>query len=330
MAIVLFAPPLWERGENFDPGPDFRMPDDLKTDYWLFDRWTRVAGTRADLLVLGDSVVWGLYVPPEETLSHHLNAASGTTRCANLGVNGMHPVALAGLLEYYASGVTGKKVLLQCNPLWVTSVEQDLQDKDRPREIYHPQLIPQFFPSIPRYGAEEADVTTRLGIVIGRQVPFLSWGQHLQLAYFEKKSIPAWTLEHPDENPIGPLTQGLKLPESEPPLRLELVPVNFKWVDLETSLQWRSFQQAVEVLQQRGNRVFVLLGPFNEHMLTAASRERYQGVKQTIENWLKDKNLPYLAPAVLPRELYGDASHPLAVGYRRLAGQLWDEAFFKE
>jgi hypothetical protein len=330
MAVVVFAPSLWERVETFDPGPDFRIPDDLKTDYWLYDRWTHLAGARADVLVLGDSVPWGLYVPSEETLSHYLNVEFGGTRCANLGVNGMHPVALVGLLEHYAGGVTGKKVLLQCNPLWLTSVEQDLQDEELPREIFHSQLIPQFSPGIPRYRAEKVEVTTRLGIVIGRQVPFLSGGQHLQLAYFNQKSIPAWTLDHPKDDPIGQLTGGLKMPKDELPLRRELTAANFKWLDPDHSLQWHSFQTAVAILQQRGNHVFVLLGPFNEHILTAASRERYQEVKQTMENWLMDKNVPHLAPAVLQRELYGDASHPLAAGYRMLARELRALRFFDE
>jgi hypothetical protein len=330
LAIVVAAPFLWERADNFDPGPDFRIPDHLKTDYWLYDRWTRLAGSRADVLVLGDSVAWGLYVAPDETLSHYLSAETGALRCVNLGVNGMHPVALAGLLEHYASGVAGKKVLLQCNPLWLTSAEQDLQEKDMPREIFHAQLIPQFSPRIPRYQAEEVEVTTRLGIVIGRQVPFLSWGQHLQLAYFDQKSIPAWSLEHPHEDPVGQLTRGLTLPESERPTPRELGQANFPWLAAEYSLQWQSFQRAVAILQQRRNHVFVLLGPFNEHMLTAASRERYHGVKKTMTNWFEANNVPYLAPDVLPRELYGDASHPVAAGYRLLARALGEQRFFAD
>jgi hypothetical protein len=74
--------------------------------------------------------------------------------------------------------------------------------------------------------------------------------------------------------------------------------------------------------------VFVLVGPYNEHMLTEASRSRYQDVKGTIERWLQAQQLPYLAPPVLPSAEYGDSSHPLAAGYRRLARQLADEALF--
>ena len=83
-------------------------------------------------------------------------------------------------------------------------------------------------------------------------------------------------------------------------------------------------------LQRRGNRVFVLVGPFNEHMLTPASRERYQKVKVTITAWAQgQRKVAYLAPEVLPTELYGDASHPLAEGHALLARQLWDDPAFR-
>jgi hypothetical protein len=57
---------------------------------------------------------------------------------------------------------------------------------------------------------------------------------------------------------------------------------DYRWVDLNTSLQWQAFQSMVEILQQSGNRVFVLVGPFNEHLLTEQSLQRYQHVKATI------------------------------------------------
>jgi hypothetical protein len=74
--------------------------------------------------------------------------------------------------------------------------------------------------------------------------------------------------------------------------------------------------------------VFVVVGPFNEHVLTPASRERYQHVRATIAAWLQGNRIPHLVPAPLPSEQYGDASHPLAEGYRELARQLADDPFF--
>jgi hypothetical protein len=78
----------------------------------------------------------------------------------------------------------------------------------------------------------------------------------------------------------------------------------------------------VEILRQRGNKVLVLVGPFNEHLLTSVSRQRYQEVKVTIAAWLEAQQVPHVVPPPLPSEQYGDASHPLAEGYAALARQL--------
>lgn len=99
------------------------------------------------------------------------------------------------------------------------------------------------------------------------------------------------------------------------------------WVDLAGSLQWRSFQRAVELLQQRGNTVFVVVGPFNEHLLKEPSRVKYSELKRGIEDWLKERRIPYMAPPPLPSEYYGDASHPLSAGYALLAKELLSEGF---
>jgi hypothetical protein len=41
-----------------------------------------------------------------------------------------------------------------------------------------------------------------------------------------------------------------------------------------------------------------------------------------IEAWLRQNNVPYYMPAVLPAEFYCDASHPTSRGYAELAKQL--------
>jgi hypothetical protein len=95
-------------------------------------------------------------------------------------------------------------------------------------------------------------------------------------------------------------------------------------------LQWRSFQRTIEVLRSCGNAVFVLVGPFNEHMLGPESLATYrERVRQAVE-WLQQQGIPHCAPPPLPSEYYADASHPLAEGYRLLAQQLMeDEAFLR-
>jgi hypothetical protein len=328
--LVVFAPVLWSRVEPFPAQADYRMPHDLGNDYWLYERWAGLAAGRADTLVLGDSVVWGEYVTRQETLSHDLNDLAGREHCANLGLDGAHPLALTGLVEHYAGAVSGKSVVLQCNPLWLSSPRADLQD-DKATEFNHPRLVPQFVPRIPSY---KEDVSPRLGVVVEQHVPFCGWTTHLQQAYYDRSGVPDWTLEHPYDNPLRPLTRGL--PPADDSLRHLPQPwyksgisrQDYPWVDPDSSLQWHAFRRVVEVLRGRGNRVFVLVGPFNEHLLTPESRQRYQAVKATIAAWLEAQQVPHLVPPPLPSEQYGDASHPLAEGYAGLARQLQEDPFF--
>ena len=299
------------------------MPHDLSNDYWLYERYAGLAAGQYDTLLLGDSVIWGEYVTRQETLSHYLNERAGRERYANLGLDGAHPLALEGLVGHYAGGIKGKNVVLQCNPLWMSSPRADLQDNSV-TDFNHPRLVPQFRPAIPSY----EETSTRIGVVVERQLPFNSWTTHLQQAYYDRSDIPNWTLEHPYDNPLKPLTRGL--PPSDNALRhlprpwykSGIAKQDYPWLDLDKSLQWHAFQRVIQLLQNRDNRVFVLVGPFNEHLLNPASLQRYQTIKSAIGAWLRDQAVDYAAPAPLPSEQYADASHPLGDGYARLARQL--------
>jgi len=332
LALYLLAPALWPRFEPLPSEPDYRMPYDLSNDYWLYSRYATLAATRHDLLVVGDSVVWGQYVRRDQTLAHYLNELSGKERGANLGLDGAHPAALAGLLEHYGGGIRGKTVVLIFNPLWLSSRKHDLREEEEFR-FNHPQLVPQFSPRIPCY---KEDVPRRLGIALNRNLVFSGWTNHLQQAYFDRMDIPSWTLEHPYDCPLKALT--FRLPPSDNLLRHPPVPWfqggikkhDFPWVELDTSLQWRCFQDCLEVLRARGNRVLVVLGPFNEHMLTDASREVYRRLKQEVAERLRAGRVPCYAPDPLPSEEYADASHPLSAGYRRLAEELLRLQFLRD
>jgi len=335
LVLILALPPIWARFEPFEVEPDYRMPYDLSADYWLYGRYARTAAERSDILAVGDSVIWGEYVTRQETLPYYLAQATGK-RVANLGVNGLQPATMVGLLGSYAP-LSGRKILLHCNPLWMTSPRRDLSFEPKAGDdlvqLNHPALVPQFTPRIPSYAA---DMSQRLGYVVQRNVAFSAWSNHLQVAYFGTKSIPAWTMEHPEENPFARIT--LRLPPSSNELRHPGqkswkegggTRQTMEWVDLEASVQWRSFRDVAKLLRERGNEVFVLVGPFNEHMLTDAGLERYRKIKSGIEAWLKAEGLPHWVPEVLPSELYPDASHPFAEGYKRLAAPLATQAFFK-
>jgi hypothetical protein len=253
----------------------------------------------------------------------------GPERYGNLGLDGAHPLALAGLVKYYAGCVTGKKVLVQCNPLWLHSPKADLQDETV--TFNHSRLMPQFWPRIPAY---HADASTRIGVEVERRLPLSRWAAHLQQAYYDRTNIPKWTVYHPYEDPLQPLLQGPPVWKDtyghEPrPWDPKLIgKQDFPWIDLDTSLQWQAFRRLVQTLRDRGNRVFVLVGPFNEHMLDSDSLSRYQQVKTGIAAWLEAEQVPHAVPQKLATELYGDASHPLAKGYELLAQQLLEDPFF--
>lgn len=325
LALYVGAPTLWKRAESFAPSEDHRMPYTLGNDTWQYERWVGEAAARSEVLVVGDSVVWGQFVRPDQTLAAALNRRAGKPRFANLGLDGAHPAALTGLLTHHAPGLDGKTVLLHCNLLWMSSPRHDLSGEEE-FAFNHPSLVPQFVPSIPCY---RATLSERIGVEVGRRIPFQRWTKHLQAAYFEGGDIHAWTLDHPRENPLSQVTFKLPDPRQEPP-RHEPIPWTergikpqpFAWVAPEASFQWSMFRRAVEILRGRGCQVRVLVGPFNEHLIAPESRPDYDRLRAAVEEWLTAEKIPFVAPEPLPSELYGDASHPLAEGYERLAAML--------
>ncbi len=325
-AVFFFGPVIWRRAEKFEPGPDYRLPYQLSNDYWLYKRYCRWACSQYETLVIGDSVIWGHYVPKDNTLSHHLNEIVGRSQFANLGVDGIHPVALAGLLKYYGGPITGKKVILHFNPLWLSSKKHDLQIT---KEFHfdHPKLVPQFIPNIPCY---KASYSKRFSAVIERYVPFFSWTAHLNKVWFDSMDLSTWTLEHPYRNPLTAITlefftsEHYNQNEHVPWYEKGIVKRDLEWVALETSFQWRFFQRSVEMLTKRANTVFVLVGPFNEHMLQGQSIDTYRKMKSSIEAWLEQNDVPCYMPEALASELYRDASHPLSEGYALLARNLFE------
>ena len=330
-AVLGLLPGQWERRERFQPGEDYRIPYELGNDYWLFGRYGWLACSQNKTLLIGDSVIWGHYVTKEHTLSHYLNAFTGEQRFANLGVDGIHPAALAGLLEYYGRGISNSRVILHCNPLWMASPEHDLQQAGKDFRLNHPALLPQLVGSPGCYTAPYSD---RLGTCVERVAPFRNWARHLRAAYFENADLPEWTVRHPYDSPIQAVRRGLPSPGSRAQgshlswQARGIVEHDFPWVRLPTSLQWKSFQRAVRILRARGNRVFVLVGPFNEHMLEKASLATYTNRKGEIQDWLRQNDIPHYVPPALPSQYCADASHPLSEGYALLAAELLEQKSF--
>ncbi len=332
LAIYFGLPALWNQFEPLKIGPDYRIPYALSNDYWIFQRYVHSLREQEDLFVLGDSVIWGEYVTPDQTLSHCLSKKEKESQFANVGINGIHPVALAGLVEYYGQSISRQPVILHCNPLWMSSPRHDLQS-EKEFSFNHPRLVSQFYPNIPCY---RASFSERASIVAERVFPFLLWVRHLQIAYFNNLDIPSWTIEHPYANPLEQIEETEFLPEDD--LRhghgsweeRGIQKQDFPWVELTSSFQWRYFQNTLQTLIRRDNRVFVVVGPFNEHMMTEESLRLYQTVKSGIKDWLESTNSNYWIPDVLPSEYYADASHPTQEGYALLAEKLYENSFFNE
>jgi hypothetical protein len=357
--VVLLTPRVWQRLEHFDTGPDYRIPYQLSKDYWFYGQWLRHAANSNKVVLLGDSVVWGEYVSPDGTLSHFLNQEAGTARrFINAGVNGLFPLAQDGLLHYYAPALQRRKVVLQCNVLWMTSPKADLSTH-KEEQFNHSRLVPQFFPRIPCY---RADANERLSAIVERQVGFIAWVGHLQSACFGQQSIPTWTLQmdagNPPRcpnawrNPLAQITFGVPSAPKDDPQRGPGSPrhkpwfddgdpghssgaapagtTRFEWVDLDASLQWRAFQRVVGRLRERGNDVVVVLGPFNQHIMVEENRPAYLKLREGIAAWLTQAQVPHIVPKTLPSALYADASHPLTAGYELLAKRLYADHTFQE
>ena len=334
-AILAVLPFAWKRIEPIRIETNHRTPFSLGNDYWTYDRYCKeVSADRDTMLVVGDSVVWGHFVGKDETLPAHLNKTPGDRRFANMGIDGIHPAALAGLMEHYGQAISGRKVILHCNLLWMSSPRHDLRGS-KEFSFNHPDLIPQFIPRIECY---KATVSHRLGVLIGRRVPVFGWADHMQIAYFDNSDLPTWTIDHPRENPADAVTLRLPSPDDPPTPKPNIRPWTQKdigefdppWVDLDDSFQWRCFQRTVDILTGRGNRVFVVVGPFNEHMLSKKALATYTTVTAKARRWLGARNIPHYAPKTLPSGTYADASHPLSEGYALLAEELLaNEAFIR-
>lgn len=328
--VVLALPRIWSITEGFTPDPAYRTPYALSEDYWHFNRYARRAARTGGIIVLGDSVVWGEYTSPEETLPQYLAARTGIS-WLNLGINGIHPVALDGLVRYHARPLRNRRVLLHFNPLWMSSPRHDLST-DREFRFNHPQLVPQFLPRIPCY--HEAD-DRRAGIVAGRYVPLRGFAAHLAIAYYDNKTPPMWAVSNPYDSLALPLGAGLPEPESErnvdarPWTERGITPQPFAWTRPEDSLQWRFFQKTALRLRARGNEVFVLVGPFNAHMIAPESQDAYARILNAAHDWLAAEGFAHHVAAPLPGMLYADASHPVAEGYALLADTLLEQASFQ-
>ena len=321
LALWMTIPEILLRCEPRNFSNDYRTPTSESEDYWQITQLGNQVDRGNQIAVIGDSVVWGEYVEPTQTLSSYLNEFTCSERYVNLGLNGLHPLAMEGLVRSTLKTLRNQHVILHLNLLWMSSPDRDLSAPQN-LSFNHPRLIPQFVPSVPSY---HADIAERLSIVIERHISYRQWVRHLWIQYLGGQDVQRWSLDHPDAIPFAtqPAPEQPVLRRQPRPWQQRGIPMqDYPWVTLDTSLQWDAFRRTIELLESRDNQVYVIIGPFNAHLLTNASRQRWQTLRDHATQELRSMSTPCLAPQILATELYADASHPLAIGYRDLAKQV--------
>ncbi|MCA9215517.1 MAG: hypothetical protein KDB27_20775 [Planctomycetales bacterium] len=330
LSLIAF-PSLWKRAEEFAPEPSYRTPYALSEDYWLYRRLCERTSDEQSVLMIGDSVIWGEYVSPSDALSAQLNQKLGHNRFVNGGINGLHPMAIEGMLKMHGSQIQNLNVVVHCNLLWMSSPERDLSSTS-PQQFNHASLVRQFGgwpnPAKPESPAYDETLSNRIAVATARRLPYRICVDHLRRRFFDGQNVHQWSLDHPAELFWNNVSFDMAQPSEE--LRHEPVdwtqqriqPQSFDWVNLDDSLQFKSFVRAIELLKSRGNRVVVVLGPFNQHLLLADNTEAFDALHESAIARLTERKIPFVAMSLLPSSEYGDASHPLAQGYARMADEL--------
>lgn len=320
----------WGRWERIPLESDYRSScwEERMSDYWAYAQWCRAARDNYRILLIGDSVVWGQEVPNTETISHAINAELGREEVANLGIDGLTNAAMTGLFSHYGRSLRGAPVILEFNPLWMSSPRRDLRGRGSDRwEFHHPRLVPQLDPRISYYRS----LDERLGYLLENYLKIPPFVRHLMVNNFENKSLAAWLMDHPYRLPLGAISfaaapmmkdrQGLGTAwSSRKGAQLRDDP----FMPAAESLQWEFYLKALDRLRKSGSDVFVLLGPFNTHCLTAASRERFFAMMAEVKEKLGQLGYPFFdsTGGLLPSEEFADQCHLLKGGHVLLARAL--------
>jgi hypothetical protein len=340
LALAFWVIPyLYGKWETFDfSEPDFRISYNFRDDYWVYEKWADYAARNRDVLFVGDSVIWGMYTDNAHTLSACYNRLKGRQVAANLGIDGLHPVALEGLMRDFGGAIRDRKVYLYFNVLWLDCPEFDLSALPRRDEtgavkkfaVMHPRLVPQFDDTLYLY---DEPLKTRIGNWEERNLPFYSLQNHLRNAFYDNRPLPEWMAANPGRNPFGALRREVSAVEREHINRTDSWSASgkgefsFAWVALPDSRQWAAFLDAARLLEARGNDVTVVVGAFNTHLLSEESLETYIKLMGDVTDQLDGLGIKYIEIEALPSEDYGDASHPLGGGYQLIAEQIIEVKF---
>ena len=336
--IVVFwiMPAIYRAWEKWDFGDNFRLSYNLRDDYWSYQQWCDYACQNYPVVFIGDSVIWGMYTDNEHTLPAHYNRLKEENIAANLGIDGLHPVALENLVRDFGGAIKDKKVYLYFNALWMNDPKFDLSampQKDESGEletisVMHPRLAPQFDSTLYCYNEP---LKKRIANTMERNIPFFSLANHLRSVWFSNQTYPEWMLDNPDRMPWAAVERKVNAIETEhinrdtPWNKPRPFKVSYDWVMPYQSRQWEAFINTWKILKERGNEVVILLGAFNTHLLDDDSLSDYEDMMDYIMDDLDELDAEYIVMEELPSECYADASHPLDPGYEIMAEQIIDE-----
>lgn len=304
---------------------DYRLPYYLGEDYFLYKKYAGSVATYNTIPVIGDSVIWGHYTSDRDTLTAHLNREQNRMEFSNMGIDGIHPAVMYGLVEHYCKSLRNKKVIAGINLLWMSSARHDLTGAKN-SEINHRMLLPQFNEVIPAYSPT---LEERLSFVIKRGTPLLLWGDHIRLARFRGKNLYRWIMDNPAESPVAFLHPEKKAYELPAAMDSSKFPVqDVRWVTTDKSLQWKYTLKTLRLLRERGNRVLAVVTPFNRYMLTEGSAHQHELIVSEIRESLLLDGITVVIPETPRREEFADSSHPNGEGYRTIAKDLLNNSEF--
>lgn len=306
---------------------DYRIPYSMGEDYFLYSSYSKSIADGSRIPVIGDSVIWGHYTDSGSTLTAHLNRINKKPVFVNMGLDGIHPAAMSGLIDLYASGLKNRKVIAGVNLLWMSSARHDLSGPVN-SEINHKILLPQFTRKIPSY---KPSFEERISASITRSIPFFAWIDHLRLSKFAGKSFYLWTMDNPDKSItefFSHKEDEFKAPEGTLPEKMQ--EQNIEWITAEKSLQWEFMIETLLSLKKNGNRVAAVITPFNTYMMTAESRKRYFSILAEMEWILRENGIIPIIPLILEKKYFADSSHPNAEGYKLIAEDIMKNREFLE
>ena len=306
---------------------NYRIPYSMGEDYCLYYRYSKHVEEGNTIPIIGDSVIWGHYTGRDNTISAYLNKMNKKTTFSNMGLDGIHPAAMNGLISHYSSKFSNRKIIAGVNLLWMSSQRHDLSGPAN-NEINHKILLPQLYTEIPSY---KPSFEEKLSSLITRSVPLYSWIDHIRLTKFAGKSLYIWSIENPHTSISEYFTKKedeFKAPEGLNPDKMQ--EQNIEWISAGNSLQWKFIVETLISLKEDGNEVAALITPFNTGMMTEESRKKYFAILAEMEWILRENGITPIIPLILEKKYFADSSHPTAEGYKLIAEDIMKNREFLE